>query len=141
MGNTITEPVMPNDITTHRTVGGGVKVHVGTAHVHDSLCARCTSFVLDAVQNQCSNSEREDNDASHNSNVEQNCGNCKSTRNTHTYTLKIQVWTYSVSGCTHTQIHACIQCKNVSKKHTHTHIHRKDSGMDVSGCTHTQICI
>ena len=30
MGNTITEPVMPNDMTTHRTVGGGVKVHVGT---------------------------------------------------------------------------------------------------------------
>ena len=27
MGNTITEPVMPNDITQHRAVGGGVKVH------------------------------------------------------------------------------------------------------------------
>ena len=76
-------------------------------NVHVSLCT--TSFVLDAVQNQSSNAEREDNDTSHNSNVEQNCGNCKCTRNTHTHTEDSGM---DVSGCTHTQI--CIQLARTS---------------------------
>ena len=40
-----------------------------------SLCT--TSLSVEAVHNQSSNTEREDNDTSHNTNAEQNCGNCK----------------------------------------------------------------
>ena len=74
MGNTITEPVMPNDITQHRAVGGGVRVR-RHMYLKFSLCT--TLLVLDQVQNQNKNTEREDDDTSHNSNVEQNLGNCK----------------------------------------------------------------
>ena len=85
MGNTITEPVIPNDITTHRAVGGGVTVGTVHVHVHEIPSLYCTTFFsAEAVHNQSSNAEREDNDTSHNSDVEQNCGNCKSTSSTHT---------------------------------------------------------
>ena len=62
-----------------------------------SLCT--TFFSVEAVHNQSSNAEREDNDTSHNSNVEQNCGNCKCTRKSHT-----GVSGMDVSGCIHTQL-------------------------------------
>ena len=87
MGNNIAEPTMPNAITTHQAVGGEVKVR---RYMYISLCT--TFLFIKEVHNQSSNAEREDDDTSHNSNVEQKFGNCKYT----TQTLKIQEWVNKV---------------------------------------------